>query len=179
MKTQNRKFPLFGKKQRRKDRDDGASILCARSKGEKVLYGVVFVLFLVYAVSLIYPLLWMIINSFQDPLAYFNKLAAGGNPFELPKKWLFENYKTALTGMYAINSVGEKIFLPEMLFNSIWFCAIRIIVPTFMFTTTGYVMSKYKFKGNTLIYGWVIFTMTIPIAGTGGAIFKLLVSRLV
>lgn len=38
---------------------------------------------------------------------------------------------------------------------------------------TGYVISKYEFKGRALIYSIVIFCMTIPIIGTTSSLLKL------
>ena len=152
--------------------DDAARVLTLRSKSEKVLFGVVFLVFFTYAASIIYPIIWMLINSFQDPLVYFNKLANGGNPFALPEVWAPDNYAYAFNRMYTVNSLGEKIFIPEMLFNSAWFCAFNII-PVLWYAINGYIFSKYKFRGRKFIYGFVMFTMTFPLSGTGGALFKL------
>ena len=68
-----------------------SSILYQRSKGEKVLFGIVFVLFFLYAASLIFPLLWLLINSLQDRTIYEVNLALG-NAFEFPSALHWENY---------------------------------------------------------------------------------------
>lgn len=149
-----------------------AGVLTQRSKSEKVLFGVVFVIFAIYSTSLIYPIVWMLINSFQDPLDYFNKLAVGGNPFELPKTWHFDNYDYAISRMYAIASTGRKIYVYEMMFNSIWYVGLQVPLVVW-YAIYGYVLSKYKFKGGGLIHGFIIFTMVFQIEGSGGAALKL------
>ena len=63
------------------DKDD-ASVLTKRTKGEKVLFIIVFVIFALYSLILIYPLLFLLINSFQDPLTYIvARIQPGYNPF--------------------------------------------------------------------------------------------------
>lgn len=146
---------------------DVASILTKRSKGEKVLYGIVFVIFAVYAVSLLYPLLYLIMNSLRDMLSY------NRDPMALPKELNFQNYEVAMTGMKMITSVGREVYLPEMLFNSVWYCAVTIFGSLFMSTFTGYALSKYNFKAKPIMYTLAIFSMTIPVVGTTGSMFKL------
>ena len=159
------------KKRKRIRKEDDGQILTKRSTSEKIIFGFVFVVFFVYAASLIYPLIYLVVNSFQTPLDYFNNLVSG-KPFAIPKEWQFVNYKTAFTGMYAINSLGDKVYMPEMIFNSIWFCGVSMI-SVVGHAVTGYVFSRYKFPGNRFIHGFVIFTITIPIMGTGGSTFVL------
>lgn len=156
-----------------KRNDDTANVLTVRSKSERVIYAIVFVVFLVYALSLIYPLVYLFINSFQDKLTYTLNMMEGEKLFTLPKEWHFENYQIALTGMTAVSSRGEFIYLPEMFFNSFWYCGISILGSTFMNALVGYTMAKYNFKGREFIYAVAITFMTLPIVGTGGAAFKL------
>ena len=167
-------FSKISKKEKKiKDNSDNdAGVLTQRTKSEKVLFGFVFAIFSIYAVSLIYPIVWMLINSFQDPLEYFNKLAIGGNPFELPKIWHFDNYSYAMMRMYSIASTGRKIYVYEMLFNSIWYTGLQIPL-VIWYAIYGYILSKYQFKGKGLINGFIIFTMVFTIQGSGGAELKL------
>ena len=54
------------KKLRRRNVSEEAAVLYKRTAPEKVLYGFVFVIFLIYALSLILPFVWLFINSLQD-----------------------------------------------------------------------------------------------------------------
>lgn len=144
-----------------------SSILYQRSKGEKVLFGIVFVMFFLYAASLIFPLLWLLINSLQDRTIYEVNLALG-NAFEFPTALHWENYSYAFT---QLSYNGANIF--TMFFNSIWYTLAYTLGGVLMSAFTGYALAKYRFKLRGFMYGVIIFTMTIPTVGTTGALFNL------
>lgn len=151
----------------RRRESDECAILYKRSFGEKVLFSVVFFLFLLYAFSLLYPLFWLVINSFQDSMAFeMNKIF--GNITKLPEKFVISNYVKALK---ELNYNGSNIF--QMFFNSIWFTILCVGENVFCCACTGYALSKYNFGLKNFIYGAIIFTMTVPVVGTTGALFKL------
>ena len=150
-----------------------ASILTKRAKSEKVVYAFAFVLFAFYAVSIIYPLLYLLINSFQDAYTYTqNRVMGNANPFALPEVWHFENYVKAIN-ISVQDSQNNEVYMYMMFLNSIWYCGIAVCGQVFMSSVTGYVMAKYKFKAREFIYAIVIFSMTIPIVGTTGSMMKL------
>ncbi len=152
---------------------DEASILTKRTKGEKVVYGVAFVVFAIYSLALLYPLVYLLINSFQDPTVYLNNRVQGGHsPFELPSVWKLQNYADAMKLCF-YDTLGKPIYLPAMFFNSLWYCGIAVGGQVLMSCFTGYIMSKYQFKGREIIYALAIFSMTIPVVGNTGALFKL------
>lgn len=145
-----------------------SSILYRRSKGEKVIYIIVFIIFALYALTLIFPFLWLLVNSFQNKIMYQINMS-DGNAFALPKRWEIGNY------IYAFKELsynGSNIF--NMFFNSIWYTALHIGGGILMSSFTGYCLSKYKFKLKNLMHAVIIFSMTIPIVGTTGAAFKLM-----
>ena len=57
-------------KRRSPGREDESAILKKRSPREKVLFGFIFALFAIYALSLIFPFLYMFLNSLKDPYEY-------------------------------------------------------------------------------------------------------------
>ena len=136
------------KMKRIKKIDDTASILTQKSGGEKILYIIISVIFGIYALTVLYPLIFMIINSFQFYLEYNSTT----NPFELPSRWYYENYITAISKMNMYDSMGREIGLLEMFFNSIWFCFITIFGGVFCSACTGYCLSKYNFKLRNVMY---------------------------
>ena len=131
------------------------SILSARSSGERILFAVVFIVFVLYSFTLIFPVLWMIVSSFKGALEY-----SGGGAFDMPKEWLFENFGKA----FEMLNVGKTNFF-GMIFNSLWYTAIVTSLGVFVPAVTGYVMSKYEFKGKNLIFTVAISSMVIPIVG--------------
>lgn len=155
---------------KKKEKDD-AGILVKRTGGEKILFGIVFVIFLIYTLLMLYPLVYMFVSSFKTRLEY-NDIIMGGSPFALPKLWLgqvssqglFDNFILAFQ-MSAPNSIGDDIYMWQMLLNSLWYCGFIVGGQVLMSCFTGYVMAKYKFKAREFIFAIAIFTMTIPIVG--------------
>ena len=117
--------------------------------------------------SLIFPLLWLLINSLQDRTIYEVNLALG-NAFEFPTALHWENYSYAFT---QLSYNGANIFM--MFFNSIWYTLAWVLGGVLMSAFTGYALAKYRFKTRGLMYGAIIFTMTVPTVGTTGAMFNL------
>ena len=144
-----------------------ASILLQRSKSEKVLYAFVFVIFAVYAATLVVPFVWLFIQSLENPVLYNTNLTFYG-AFHIPEQLFFKNYIDAFTKMTYNNVNFFGMFI-----NSCWYIALGVTWAMFWPVATGYVMSKYRFKGREIIYAIAIFCMTIPIVGTTGASYKL------
>lgn len=145
------------------------SILTQRvSVGEKIFFGVMAVFCAIYAFSLAFPVLWLLLKSVEDPGAYlFNRNLHG---------WLYvtdvihwENYANAFT---RIQDKGVNFF--GMLTNSIWWVGIGTFQSIFWHATTAYIVSKYRFVGRNFLYNLVIINALIPVYGTGGAGYKLI-----
>lgn len=96
----------------------------ARKRGFSVLSLLILLLLLLYVVSLLVPLGWALMTSLKGKLDYID------NPFGLPKKWLFSNYKTAAE-YYASQIIDKNgprmVQIGEMLVNSLLF-AVRFVV---------------------------------------------------
>ena len=54
-----------------------------------VVFSLTGIIMAVYALSLIYPIVWVLLSSLKDTYDYTL------NPFSLPDIWYFENYTTA------------------------------------------------------------------------------------
>ena len=137
--------------------------LFRKSTAEKIVFGIMFGVFLLWALSLLYPLLWLLTNSVKHNFFYLDDLSKG---LALPKAgyWEIENYTEAFQSIEY-----NKTNFFGMIFNSIWVCFVGVGVNMFFSCCTGYVLSKYKFHGRNLIYAAAIVCMTLPIFGTGGA----------
>ena len=142
-----------------------------RGWATNVLLAVVFVLFFVYALTLLYPFLWAFLNSLKTNPEYW------ADPFSLPKEWRFDNYLLAFSELsVAKTDPTKRANLLEMLFNSVWFTFGSTFLNVACSAMIAYALSKYKFRGSGLIYGLAIFTMMIPIVGSLPAMYKLVYS---
>lgn len=142
-------------------------ILNQRSKSEKVLFGVVAVVFAVYAITLTFPFLWMLVLSFEEPHSIDTVMSLKG-AFYIPEVFHFSNYLKAFSEMQV-----EGVNFLGMIFNSIWYVGIGLLFSMFWHSITAYIFAKFKFKGREFIYGCAIFSMTVPIVGSSAAMYKL------
>ncbi len=136
---------------------------------QRVALILVFLIFLFYAVTLIYPFIWAIFNSLKNNREFF------ADPFSPPTGWLFSNWLDAFTD---IKVNGSSPLVPEtnllgMFFNSVWLSVGGSVISVGVSTMTAYVVSKYEFRGRNFIYAIAIFIMIIPIVGNLPATYKL------
>lgn len=152
-----------------------SSFINKRSGGEKVLFTIVWFIFLLYALSFILPTFYIIATSLKDSYDYSSDIM-NGSLFKLPNinRLDFANYIETLNKMYIFNTYGREIFLYEMFFNSLWYTLGSSIGGALISSFTAYALAKYKFVGRNAIYAVIIFTMTIPIMGSTGSTLKLL-----
>ena len=152
---------------KRAKKDSSAHILKVRSRGEKVLYAIVFVFFAAYALSLIYPFVWLAISSLK-PYTDYTLDMAQGRPFALPNTLEWLNYSYALRQM----TYNDTNFF-GMFFNSLWYSIACVGCGLISSSALAYVLVRFKFRGCNLIYAVAIFTMTVPVVGNTGSMFKL------
>ncbi len=151
----------------KKKKKERIFIFMKKTKGEKVVHAIVFVIFLAYSFSLLVPVLWLLTQSLHDSQLYnFTVLLEG--PAAFPKKLNFINYVNAFSRMHYNNAN----FL-EMVFNSLWYIVICNTWVLFWPVLVGYVFAKYKFKFRESFHALIIFTLIVPVTGTTGATIKL------
>lgn len=129
---------------------------------------IVFIIFVCYAFTLVFPLVWSLVQSFNTNFLFFR------NPFKLLEEWHFSNWaeafqKISVRGTNPLSSTN----LIGLFFNSLWLAGIGTLIATFVPAMTAYVTSKYNFKMKSFIYSMAIFIMIIPIVGALPAQYKL------
>lgn len=119
-----------------------------------VIKWVVFAVFVVYAFSLLFPFLWMLVSSFKKGEEF------DVNVFGWPKEFYGKNFIEVL--QYKID--GQSI--ANMFGMSVALTILGTVVNVFFSACAAYVLAKFKFKGRGIIYGVAIFSMVVPIVGT-------------
>ena len=137
-----------------------------RTTGEKIVFALVFVLFSVYALSVVLAIVWAFYNSLKDISDFWNN-----NKLALPKKWLFSNYAKA-AGAITDENTGTTFF--GMYINSFWYAGGMALLSTFIHCVTGYIFAKYKFKGKELAFSFILFTIALPIVGNLPSMYKVI-----
>ncbi|MCQ3035663.1 MAG: hypothetical protein MJ248_05585, partial [Bacilli bacterium] len=134
-----------------------------KSLGEKITLLIMFVIFIVYGFSLVFPLIWAFYNSFKTAPDFDT------NSFSLPLTWTIDNYKEVFTNLKA----GQNNII-QAIFNSIWMSTLSTFLGLVASSLTAYVVAKYRFKGSKFIYTVAIFIQIIPLVGGVTGMYQLL-----
>ena len=114
----------------------------------KILRGVVWILMLILALFMVFPILYIVLGSFKEN----SELLVGGTNI-FPSKWVFTNYsdawKQANFATYTLNSI---------------FLALGVMIITLITSTmTGYVFSRRNFWGKEVLYSLFVAFMFINV----------------
>lgn len=112
----------------------------------------------IFAIINVYPILWMVINSFKSEKEF------AVNQFGFPKDFVIDNYISAW------NTANLGILFK----NSIFICIVATLITVFIGALASYFLSRFTFKMNKGIYSFFIFGMLIPIHSTLVPMFILL-----
>lgn len=134
-----------------------------RRIGEYIFLFIFFIFFVVMALSLLYPLFWVLENSFKTNFEYRE------SSFVLPVEWKFENYLSAVQNI----RVGKATF-PILIFNTVWMAVVNTVVNIGCSAIAAYAVAKYRFPGKTLIYSIVILIQVLPTFSSGPAMLQFL-----
>ena len=114
----------------------------------------IYVTLLVFALFYLLPLLVMLSNSFK-PLEEITR----GNMVALPQSWTIEPWlKAWSTAQIGVQPTGLKPYF----INSLLMVVPAVFISTILGALNGYVLTKWRFKGDTLIFGLILFSCFIP-----------------
>lgn len=128
---------------------------------------IVFVFLMIYALTLLYPFLYLLMGSLNDAWGFMQ------DPLGIPENITFKNYENVIFNMAEITCM-ESLSLQSMFFNSLSLSLGLTTVSIMMQSATAYVLAKYDFRGNRFLYMTIIITGMIPTVGALPAIFKLM-----
>lgn len=130
-----------------------------KRKENSVIMGVLFVLFCIYAATLLLPLIWMFINSFKPDNNEFYYSQWSFTSFT------FKNYELLFTGK-------NDIFV--MFINSVILSLTIPTVSTFFSLCAGHATASFDYKLRNVIYFIFLMPMFVSVAGTTPYVYKLL-----
>lgn len=133
-----------------------------RSPSERTAFSLFFVLYIVFAVVCIYPLIWCFTNALKTTPQFLD------SNFGLPVDWRWDNFAKAFQNF----KVKDQNFL-QMFWNSCWQtfggCALNVLASVLV----AYPLSRHRFPGKAFVYAVVIFRVTVPIIGSAASEFNL------
>ncbi len=134
-----------------------------RSRGEKILFTVVFIILCIHAMTFIYAFGLTFINTFKGKYEYLY-----GNRFGWPQEWVWSNY-AAVFEVLVVNDTGYV----GMFFNSIWQTVGAVFLTTISTAMASYAYSRYAFPCRRVVYWIAIVLLTISLPGSLPATYKL------
>jgi len=137
-------------------------IFANKTLSEKITYSVVFIIFSLFALSYLYMVFWCLYSGMRDFVS-MSREPFGFSPIRL------YNYVEVFTIMDANGSS-----FVEMLLNSLYFSFLGPFCCIFITCALSYVTSMYRFKGSTVIYFVIFFSILLPLYGTGTSQYRLL-----
>ena len=122
---------------------------------DKAVKGFLWGSLIIYCISLLLTLGWVLFYSFNDSFSSSNGSL----------KIVFYNYVDAIVLFFTPKGRKSGYGLLDMLFYSLLYAGGTSFVTVSLYTMMGYVMAKYKFFGREALYAIGIFVMVTPIIG--------------
>ena len=130
-----------------------------KNRALKIGIIIAFIVFLIYALSLLFPFTWLFINSLRS-VEEWGLTVDRFDFLSFPDPFNFSNYveilQTELQGESILSMIGWSVILTVL----------GTIINVFFSACAAYVIAKYEFPGKKLIYALAIFAMVVPIVGT-------------
>ncbi|MGQ0564314.1 MAG: carbohydrate ABC transporter permease [Gemmobacter sp.] len=114
----------------------------------------IYLVLLLFALFYLLPLYVMAINSVK-PLAEIT----GGNMMALPQDWTFAPWASAWsTAQIGVEPTGLRPYF----LNSILMVVPAVAISTIVGALNGYILTKWRFRGDTWVFGLMLFSCFIP-----------------
>lgn len=123
-----------------------------------------FVVFFIYAASLIFPFIWMFLNMFKTNAEFFQDVWSW--PKDFSNGWI--NLKTVLNR----KMMGSNVW--EMTLRSFFIATIGTLLSLASASCVAYVVAKFKFFGRNALYILAVMVMVVPTIGSTSATYKLI-----
>lgn len=114
----------------------------------------IYLTLLIFALFYMLPLYVMLVNS-AKPLSEIT----GGGMMDLPRNWTLEPWRKAWSeAQIGVEPTGLKPYF----WNSIRMVVPAVALSTILGALNGYVLTKWRFRGDTILFGLMLFACFIP-----------------
>lgn len=114
----------------------------------------IYLMLILFATFYLLPFAIMVINSVK-PLSEIN----GGNMMALPQVFTLEPwFKAWSSAQIGVDPTGLKPYF----WNSLKMVFPAVAISTVLGALNGYVLTKWRFKGDTILFGMMLFACFIP-----------------
>ena len=114
----------------------------------------IYLCLIAFAVFYLLPFFIMVANSLK-PLSEIT----GGNMMALPQEWTLDPWRAAWsTAQIGVEPTGLRPYF----LNSLLMVVPAVAISTILGALNGYVLTKWRFRGDTILFGLMLFACFIP-----------------
>ena len=125
----------------------------------KFSHAVIQIVFILLTISLVFPFLWLVLNSFKTNIEFYKDIWA------FPKIPQIQNYVKAWT----------EVGLSKYFLNSVVVTLLGTGASVLSAAMPAYVVAKFKFRGRNFVYNLAVLGMVIPGICSFGSLYKLMI----
>lgn len=118
------------------------------SGSDRVVAGIAHTLLVIWSAIVLVPLLWVLMTSFKSTSEVLS-----GSPLALPSALHWENYVNA----------WDKAGIGKWFGNTVIVVGSSLVIVMVLGAMCAYVLSRYDFRGNRVIYYLMLAGLTFPI----------------
>ncbi len=123
-------------------------------RGNRVARIVIHAVLFLFAIYYLLPLWVMLVNSLK-PLSEIR----GGNMLATPSDWTIEPWRQAWSkAQIGVQATGLRPYF----LNSILMVVPAVAISTLLGAMNGYVLTKWRFKGDGIVFGMMLLSCFIP-----------------
>lgn len=113
----------------------------------KIYYYFKWIIIIIFVIYAVFPFLWLVLTSLKTNAELLD------NPFSLPNKFQFKNYKEAVT------SAG----LGQLILNSLIISSIATVINIIFSSMFAYSISRHNFFGSNFLFLMVVSGILVPL----------------
>ena len=120
---------------------------------------IIYTILVVWAITTIFPFVWVIINSFKPSSELLT------SSFSLPKEFTLDNYKNAFDNLNILRAYGMSFFISGSV-------TIGVIILASMMS---FALTRYNFKGKWVLDAILIASLMFPVFSTIIPVYQMMV----
>lgn len=136
--------------------------MSARNRNKKKVfslgYAVIYALLILWALTTIFPFVWVVNNSFKPSREVIN------SSFSPPKDFTLDNYENAFEKQNVLASYKNSLVISGSVTAAV------LILSSMM----AFAMIRYHFKGKAIIYSLIVSSLMFPAFSTIIPVFKMM-----
>ena len=132
------------------------------SKNKKKLHiskYIIYVILILWAVTTIFPFVWVIINSFKPSAELLT------SSFSLPKEFTLDNYKNAFDNLNILRAYGMSFLISGSV-------TVGVIILSSMM---AFALTRYNFKGKWILDAILVASLMFPVFSTIIPVYQMMI----